>query len=97
MRPSTRKIYEWYLVVEGSGEFPIDMLRYDSAFPAEERDSSAIQKDGRRRVVLLRRGVGASEGSHARWRSFGWPIVFYATNLDDARIAADAPITTGAR
>lgn len=31
MKPKVKKVYEWFLVVEGRGPFPVDMLRYDSA------------------------------------------------------------------
>lgn len=32
------------IVVEGSGDFPIDMLRYDSAAPLSEADSGIISR-----------------------------------------------------
>jgi len=77
-----RKRGEWFtFTVEGSGEFPFDMLRYDSCWPLSERfDSPALShygsdgaQHGRRRVVL----VTAHDGSPtpARWRSFNWEYV----------------------
>jgi hypothetical protein len=36
------KVWETIFVVEGMGEFPLDMLRYDNAFPLTERDSGGV-------------------------------------------------------
>jgi hypothetical protein len=70
------RVYEQFLVVEGSGRFPLDMLRYDSAFPHEEADTAAIEHDERRRrVVLCRRSVNESAGTPDRWASFGWKVI----------------------
>ena len=66
--------------VEGRGEFPLDMLRYDSAWPYTGSDVSKIEArhdDGysdstdRREVTLL-----SAHGNltAARWASFGWPV-----------------------
>lgn len=68
-------------VVEGSGAFPFDMLRYDQAFPESEvRDSPHLgftrdhgdEYFGTRRITLL------SDCPHAptfdRWKSFGWRV-----------------------
>jgi len=68
--------------VEGEGDFPIDMLRYDSAWPAREDQVSRIQevplekKYGQTRVVDLHRFSFNGEGPHeARWESFGWRVI----------------------
>ena len=89
-KPKSMKIYEWFLVVEGRGQFPVDMLRYDSAFPYREEDSSRVQPHvgERRRVVLCRRGVNESSGSSARWSSFGWTVVRATTDAGEAVQAA---------
>lgn len=86
MKPKAKKVYEWFLVVEGRGPFPIDMLRYDSAFPYREEDSSLVKPvlTERRRVVLCRRGVNESEGSSARWASFGWLVVLATADAGEA-------------
>lgn len=64
--------------VTGSGPFPIDMLRYDQAWPKSEgRDSAAIESS-----FLPRQGARVREitlGSHTtptevRWKSFGWTV-----------------------
>ncbi len=80
------KTYQWFLVVEGRGEFPFDMLRYDSAFPYREEDSSKL-KPGRhemRRVVLCRRGVNALRSTVARWSSFGWQVLMETADPGEA-------------
>lgn len=66
-------------VVQGTGQFPIDMLRYDSCIPATEADSQAIESAHRpqrtpRRVTLALRGH-ATAPTRGRWESFGWSIV----------------------
>lgn len=69
-----------YLVrfaVEGSGDFPIDMLRYDGAFPATERDSYKISEFDHRRVELEAWADGPSTRvpTEDRWKSFLWKVV----------------------
>jgi hypothetical protein len=88
-RGTKKAIYEWFLVVEGSGSFPLDMLRYDACFPYEQTDSGAIERTGRRRVVLIRRGVNEHAGSEARWTSFGWKVVLATTSNELARLSGD--------
>lgn len=93
MRGTKKTIYEWFLVVEGSGDVPIDMLRYDACMPHEEKDSHRFERtDERRRLVLVRRSVSETPGNADRWRSFGWRILLATTRADEARELADAPI-----
>lgn len=64
--------------VEGGGEFPFDMLRYDQCWPTGSMDAAAITHEGKRRVAL--NGVAGLPGNyptHARWLSFGWRVVSY--------------------
>lgn len=63
-------------VVRGSMAFPIDMLRYDSAWPATERDSHIIEATLRAEndsavevVIYARRPL-----TDGRWASFGWHV-----------------------
>lgn len=88
MKPIKKSIYEWFLVVEGSGAFPFDMLRYDSAFPYKEGDSTMLDsgRAERRRVVLVRRGINMNPATMARWESFGWAVV---ASLTDGQAATD--------
>lgn len=65
--------------VRGNGSFPIDMLRYDSSFPASEVDSHAIERDG---ITEEGREVTVAHYSNrkgwlptfGRWESFGWRV-----------------------
>ena len=67
--------------VTGGGEFPFDMLRYDSAWPASEADSrkiaqsySAPDEESRpkQRTVRLKTRTRVT---NRRWESFGWSVV----------------------
>jgi hypothetical protein len=61
------------ILVEGDSSFPIDMLRYDRATPATERDSKEIERSFRRgertpfKLILM-----AQKVTYDRWFSFGW-------------------------
>jgi len=62
-----------HYTVEGSGEFPIDMLRYDCSSPDREADSRAIMQEGKRRVNLVTYvEFGPTD---ERWLSFNWRVV----------------------
>lgn len=71
------------VVVEGSGRFPIDMLRYDSCVPDTESDAVRISGtlddgplDGPVTITLRRFAPAASQGPTVpRWASFGWRVV----------------------
>lgn len=60
--------------VEGSGQFPFDMLRYDSCWPHSSMDAARLEpsRRERRRVVLE---TAAKSKCAARWHSFGWDII----------------------
>lgn len=66
-------------VVEGSGAFPLDMLRYDSCFPSAGDDVAAMDVRGKRRVTLSRHVASFAEANRvltpARWASFGWQVL----------------------
>lgn len=57
------------ITVEGSGTFPLDMLRYDCAYPKTSDDVSAMRGNGKRQVILIARAM-----TPARWASFGWRV-----------------------
>lgn len=69
------------ITVKGSGMFPIDMLRYDHAWPRTEEDSHKVAADYRsdenyprmRTVELLSDHERAP--TEDRWRSFTWEVV----------------------
>lgn len=66
-------------VVEGAGEFPFDMLRFDACWPDGSNDAAGIansslddnSRRGRRRVRLN----SAATPTPARWDSFNWRVV----------------------
>lgn len=64
-------------IVRGALAFPIDMLRYDSAWPATEASSHLIEATLRHdtagpiEVIVCHRKPLTS----ARWESFGWKVV----------------------
>src|SRR5262245_3246387 len=72
---------EW--TVEGVLPFPIDMLRYDRCFPADEAQSAAITRTlngyvgGHTQVRVARfwRGDMPKYPTADRWRAFGWDII----------------------
>ena len=67
--------------VRGRGAFPLDMLRYDAAYPASSPDALVIEKTFRERLegftsvwtvhLQTRSEIGPTPG---RWQSFGWQI-----------------------
>lgn len=69
--------------VEGRGEFPTDMLRYDACWPYGSADAAAILQS----IVVAERGVGSETRrinlstdwrpapTVGRWDSFGWRVV----------------------
>jgi hypothetical protein len=70
--------------VRGRGNFPVDMLRYDSCYPKSESDSFVIlrtlNEDLRERVevVIMKladHALPSSVWTEARWESFGWEII----------------------
>ena len=66
--------------VVGAGPFPIDMLRYDNAFPSSESESAKILDDDKKREVSLTARVATAREAafvptSARWDSFTWGVV----------------------
>lgn len=65
--------------VQGTGRFPVDMLRHDVCVPATETDShlivrSYVSPEKPRRVTLALRGH-ITAPTRGRWESFGWSVV----------------------
>jgi hypothetical protein len=58
-------------VVEGRGPFPVDMLRYDCAWPYSQESVNYFDADGKRMVEV----ASYREPNAERWSSFGWRIV----------------------
>jgi hypothetical protein len=70
----------WTYRVQGRGVFPMDMLRYDAAYPKTERDSNLIirllasSEDRVRKEPWSVRLYGHTEPTARRWESFGWQV-----------------------
>lgn len=63
--------------VEGSGHFPLDMLRYDSSYPASESDANRAEFNSGTRTVVLERVSEDKDWAptKGRWESFGWQVI----------------------
>lgn len=85
MKPKAQKIYLTYLVVQGTGEFPYDMLRYDACCPHTESDTHRLSRmPGMRHVTLRRYSVSGTPATERRWLSFGWQIVLETADPGEA-------------
>lgn len=60
--------------VRGSGEFPLDMLRYDACWPATEMDSATASDHERDRRRVNLRTASPNSPTPERWESFGWKV-----------------------
>lgn len=71
------KVYEYY--VTGTGEFPWDMLRYDSAWPADSSDAAKLgvgywgNDDDCIRVRSIKMR-SYRQPTINRWSSFTWSV-----------------------
>lgn len=71
-----------YAIIQGKGEFPMDMLRYDSCCPNSERDSMLIAdtfgrlRNGRWSICV--RSASENKWTVGRWESFGVKITAYS-------------------
>lgn len=63
--------------VTGTYAFPIDMLRYDEAWPAHEFDSALIiQTTEHTSHEALKINIASYRApTLARWESFGWKVL----------------------
>lgn len=57
--------------VAGSGEFPLDMLRYDECWPVDGNAVAAMTGEGRRGVQLR---TNRRMPTRDRWDSFSWKV-----------------------
>ena len=69
-------MYYHKFTVTGSGNFPLDMLRYDCCFPYGTEDvANLMDSRGKRSITLARyvkyKNAGATTGM---WNSFGWLV-----------------------
>lgn len=74
-----RSLFEF--TVEGKGEFPFDMLRYDQCWPADSESAGAIATPETLETYRAKRRVRLNvvKPSRAptvdRWASFMWKLV----------------------
>ena len=92
------RIYTY--TVTGKGSFPLDMLRYDVASPADAKSAALIKASSRRARAFFGypeiyrysvRLVSAYEPTLGRWESFGWEV----SDVSSARTAKNNPRSTG--
>lgn len=82
MRTKANKINTIHeFVVEGSHDFPFDMLRYDACWPRTQEDTPKVGyrprgKSAPKRQVTL---VSHKAPTPDRWASFGWDVVKLGT------------------
>jgi len=76
-------IYEFEFIVEGIGEFPIDMLRHEKCYPKGSADaqliSQTLQQPGLKEPVRIRlscwKGTKTWTPTLGRWNSSLWSVV----------------------
>lgn len=65
--------------VEGTGYFPVDMLRYDHCYPQRETDSiSIVTMDPFKEKTIVNVSRFTERNmpwTDKRWESFGWRII----------------------
>lgn len=78
-KPRANKINTLHrFTVEGSGQFPFDMLRHDRCWPSSSTEVIGLAPHDRSTLYGDRRRVELHshiEPKPDRWASFGWPVV----------------------
>jgi len=78
--------FGWVFIVEGMGNFPADMLRYDQCFPVIEKEANRLSDGdfhGKTRFTLKSHRQYLTP---KRWQSFLWNIIeAYPLNKDGMR------------
>ena len=71
-----------HFTVQGSGPFPVDMLRYDGAYPRDPESAARlltpVDRESRRDTREVHLNLAAPsflKPTHGRWSSFGWAVV----------------------
>jgi len=73
LQASDRPTHVYSYAVRGRGYFPLDMLRYDQAWPVDTLDLAVYTAPLTERVYIrLRSFHPPTEG---RWNSFGWEVI----------------------
>lgn len=92
LKPRKVTCYESILLVRGRLTSMLDMLRYDSCFPASEAEAGRMERaDGAPGLFILRRRAAQpGEPTQARWRSFNCEVLGVFDCVPDAERARDA-------
>lgn len=69
----SKSAFESTFTVTGRGEFPHDMLRYDSCWPYSISDAARMAGTERRTIKLQTGQLNSP--TVARWDSFGWKVL----------------------
>jgi len=80
-----------YFMVEGSGVFPADMLRYDQAWAITGLGNTEDFLQPRRSVVLATRMSSSKVPTKGRWESFGWKVVRRRLPFADVQMITGGP------
>ena len=71
--------HSYTFTVEGSGNFPLDMLRYDCCYPVSSEDAAKLDSNPHepacyrgRREIKLRMDDSSHGPTVDRWASFNW-------------------------
>jgi hypothetical protein len=77
----SKPIQGYTFIVEGSHDFPFDMLRYDRCWPvASDPDVINLAPHPRGELIKSKRQVklrGLNEPTDGRWALFGWKVVSF--------------------
>lgn len=58
-------------LVNGRGQFPVDMLRHDRCWPVNTSDAMLLLGSDQRTLLM----AGVQPPTKERWMSFGWVVV----------------------
>jgi hypothetical protein len=78
MKPRKVTCFESFLLVRGSLKSMLDMLRYDSCFPATEHETNLLVRGDEYEpglIVLCRRSGANLPATEAKWRSHGCEVI----------------------
>lgn len=90
LKPKKMTCYASFIVVRGRVASMLDMLRYDTCYPANERQAAAMWgsfSTGRPAecvVVLARRAANDNPATVDRWRSFNCEVLGQFDNFPEA-------------
>jgi len=82
--------YTHKFTVEGSGNFPFDMLRYDRCWPSTQDDVTTMVPHNSEHFIPIRQVTLTASANHSiwepttgRWANFGWPVIEHTKETYD--------------